>query len=725
MFSPISVLLAVLSYMALIFALAQWVENRISVGRSRFNSPWVYALSQAVFFTSWTFFGSVGFAVEYGLQFFGIYIGAMLGMVLSGFTFKRMVRAKEAFRITSIADFLSTRYRHSQKIASLVTLMALIGLIPYIALQLKATIDSLSIITAHPQGEADWNLAGTLVTGLMVLFTIFFGVRRLDPTERHQGMVAALVAECIVKLLAFIAIGLFIAYTLFDGPTDIAYQLREQNLDHLLSLTHSPQPGVSWVTLILLGFAAIHCLPRQFHVAVVENSSRHHLRMLPWSFPIYTVLISMFVIPIAAAGLLLGLPADSGDQFMLLIPQLADSPLFTLIAFLGGYAAATGMILITTMTLATMASNHLVLPLCEKITPLAPLRSYLLQIRWVLVLAILSVAYLTARVLSDSYILVAIGLISFAAVLQFAPAMLLGMFWRRGNSLGAFWGLMTGFAIWFYTLLIPAFAEEGWISNQLLLQGPFGIEQLRPEQLFGLGDLNPLSHSVIWSLSLNLLAYILLSLLLRAGKDERRMTRELFNCMRGNPLLNRARPTGLDAYISFTPKREEAYRILSRYLPEGKVEISLSQLTDDLQVSGKSQITVIELMEFHRMLEHFLAGSIGAAAAHSAISDEIHYTERESTDLKALYSHLVSEIRPTLTPDQENDSNGYSLLVELQQQVEALEQQKNATQEKVARMEKRLETLHEKNFNLRISEQRLKQENETLREQLRRLETDS
>ncbi|TCK09568.1 sodium:solute symporter family transporter [Marinobacterium mangrovicola] len=725
MFSPISVLLAVLSYMALIFALAQWVEHRISVGRSRFNSPWVYALSQAVFFTSWTFFGSVGFAVEYGLQFFGIYIGAMLGMALSGFTFMRMVRAKEAFRITSIADFLSIRYRHSQKIASLVTLIALIGLIPYIALQLKAIIDSLSVITSNAQRETDWNLAGTLVTGLMVIFTIVFGVRRLDPTERHQGIVAALVAECIVKLLAFIAIGLFVAYILFDGPTDIAYQLREQNLDHLLSLTHSPNPGISWFTLILLGFAAIHCLPRQFHVAVVENSSKHHLRILPWSFPLYTVLISMFVVPIAAAGLLLGLPGDSGDQFMLLLPQLADSPTFTLIAFLGGYAAATGMILITTMALATMASNHLVLPLCEKIRTLSSLRSYLLQIRWVLVLAILSLAYATARALSDSYILVSIGLISFAAVLQFVPAMLLGMFWRRGSSLGAFWGLMTGFAVWFYTLLVPAFIEEGWISNQLMLHGPFGIQDLRPEQLLGLGDLSPLSHSVFWSLGLNLVVYILLSLALKASKKERRLARELFNCMRGNPLLNRARPTGLDPYISFGPKLEEARQILNRYLPDGKVESSLSQLTDDLQVSGKHQITVIELMEFHRMLEHFLSGSIGAAAAHGAISDEIHYTDRESTDLKALYSHLVSEIRPTMAPDQENDSDGYSLLVELQQQVEALQRQKDQQQEKFDQMEKRLETQYEKNFNLRISEQRLKQENEVLREQLRKMETDS
>ncbi|WP_432695767.1 sodium:solute symporter family transporter [Marinobacterium sp. YM272] len=725
MFSPVSVLLTVLAYMALIFALAQWVEHRISTGRTRFNSAWVYALSQAVFFTSWTFYGSVGFAAAYGLQFFAIYIGAIIGMLLSGFTFTRMVRAKEAFRITSIADFLSTRYRHSQRIASLVTLIALIGLIPYIALQLKAIIDALDVITSGAQQGADWNIGGTLVTGLMVLFTIMFGVRRLDPTERHQGMVAALVAECLVKLVAFLAIGLFISYQLFDGPTDIFVQLRQQGFERLLSLGSGPDTGVSWLTLIVLGFAAIHCLPRQFHVAVVENSDPQHLRTLPWSFPLYAVLISLFVIPVAAAGLLLGLPATEGDRFMLLIPQQAESQLFTLTAFLGGYAAATGMIIITTMALATMASNHLLLPVCEKVRSLSGMRSYLLQMRWLLVLIILSLAYLTARALTDSYILVSIGLISFAAVLQFAPAMLLGMFWRRGNARGAFWGLMVGFAIWFYTLLIPAFIGEGWMSGELLTQGPLGYELLRPQQLFGIASLPPLSHSVLWSLSLNSLTFILLSLLCKAGKKERQLAKELFKCMRGNPLLNRARPTGLDAYINLSPKREEARRILTRYLPPGKVDSSLDQLKADLQISGKQQITIIELMEFHRMLEHLLAGSIGAAAAHSAIVEEIHYTERESTDLKALYSHLVSEIRPARAENSDADADGYSLLVELQQQVESLEKENAGQRDKLERIKQRLEVQYEQNFDLRVTAQRLKQENAELRERIGNIEPGS
>lgn len=526
MFSSLTVLLVVLLYMALLFALAQWVEQRIASGRSSFSSPWIYALSQAVFFTSWTFYGSVGWALERGLQFFGIYIGAMLGMALAGVTFARMVRAKETFHITSIADFIATRYHHSRLIAALATLIALLGLTPYIALQLKAVVGALAAITTDQSSQTSWNLAGPLVTALMILFTILFGVRRLDPTERHQGMIAALVAECLVKLTAFLVIGIYVTWFLFSGPIDILTRIDPQSLARLTSLGAGNQPGLEWLTLIALGFAGVHCLPRQFHVAVVENSNHQHLRLLPWTFPLYTVLISLFVIPIAAAGLLLGLAPERGDQFMLLIPQIANSQWLTLLGFLGGFAAATGMVIITTMTLATMAANHLLLPICEQLKPLRGLRSWMLQIRWLLVVLILAGAYLTARTLDQSYLLVAIGLISFAAILQYAPAMLIGMYWRPGNSSGAFWGLLAGLATWFYTLVVPALINEGWLPLSLLTSGPLGLELLRPEQLFGLDSLSPLSHSVFWSLTLNTGTYLIVSLLVRTHKSERRQGRE-------------------------------------------------------------------------------------------------------------------------------------------------------------------------------------------------------
>ncbi|GGC00822.1 hypothetical protein GCM10011352_28730 [Marinobacterium zhoushanense] len=729
MFSPLTVLLLVLIYMGVLFALAQWVEHRIATGRFRFTSRWPYVLSQAVIFTSWTYYGSVGFAAASGLQFMAIYLGTMLGSSLVGVISIRIVRAKEVYRITSIADFIATRYRHSQSIAALVTLIALFGLLPYIALQIKAVTDSLSVIAPGQGGEAEWNMAGLLVTVLMILFTILFGVRRLDPTERHQGMIAALAVECVVKLGAMLIIGGFITFHLFDGPGDIFQQLRQSGNTTVLSPGTGEHAPVDWITLILLGFAGFFCLPRQFHVAVVENSDSSHLRTLIWAMPLYTLLISLFVIPITGAGLLLGIPAEHGDRFMLMIPQLADSQTLTLLSFLGGYAAATGMILITTMTLATMASNHLILPLCERLPVLEALRSWGLQLRWAMVALILGGAYLTALALGQSYILVAMGVISFAAVLQCAPAMLIGLFWRGGNSHGAFWGLACGFALWFYTLVLPAWVAEGWLSAQILTDGPFGIALLRPQHLFGMEIFSPLSHSVFWSLIFNIVAYWLFSRLFHSDKTERRLTDELLECMRGNPVHTRARPTGMTAYIDLEPKITEAQSVLTRYLHPNKVRSTLNLLRENLQTGNRKQITVIELMEFHRMLERLLAGSIGAAAAHSVVANGVRYSEREESDLKALYSHLFSELHPTLENLEESKRDhqaaDLSQLIALQRRIEQLERENEQQRKGLDELNQRLDQEYKKAFELRVSEQKLKQENSVLKEQLLREEKGS
>ncbi|MBV1788550.1 hypothetical protein KQ940_10835 [Marinobacterium sp. D7] len=729
MFSPLSVLLLVLIYMGVLFALAQWVEHRLATGRFRFTSRWPYVLSQAVIFTSWTYYGSVGFAAESGLQFVAIYLGTMLGAALVGVISIRMVRAKEVYRITSIADFIATRYRHSQSIAALVTLIALFGLLPYIALQIKAVTDSLSVIAAGQGGEAEWNMAGALVTLMMILFTILFGVRRLDPTERHQGMIAALAVECVVKLGAMLIVGAFITFQLFDGPGDIFRQLRQSGNAAVLSIDAGQHSLANWITLPLLGFAGFFCLPRQFHVAVVENSDSNHLRTLIWAMPLYTLLISLFVIPITGAGLLLGIPAEQGDRFMLLIPQMADSQTLTLLSFLGGYAAATGMILITTMTLATMASNHLILPLCERLHPLEALRGWGLQLRWAMVALILGAAYLTALALGQSYILVAMGVISFAAVLQCAPAMLIGLFWRGGNRYGAIWGLSCGFALWFYTLVLPEWVAEGWLSAQILTEGPFGLTLLRPQHLFGMELLPPLSHSVFWSLTVNILAYLLFSKLCRSGKAELRLTNELLECMRGNPVHARARPTGMTAYIDLDPKITEAETVLTRYLHPNKVRTTLNLLRESLQVGSRKQITVIELMEFHRMLERLLAGSIGAAAAHSVIANGVRYSDREESDLKALYSHLFSELHPTLenleTSIREHQATELSQLIALQRRIEQLERENSQQSKNMDELKQRLDQEYQKAFELRLSEQKLKQENSALKEQLLRAEKGS
>ncbi len=725
MFTPLSVILYVALYMGFLFALAQSVEKRIANSGTTAPStgPWVYALSLAVYHTSWTFYGSVGFAASSGLVFLGIYVGALLGISLWGITLRRIVQAKESFRITSIADFISTRYNRSQKIAALVTLIALVGVLPYISLQLKAIISSFELITNRPPTDTQFDLVPWLVTAFMIGFTIIFGARNLDPTERHQGMIAALVAECIVKLLALTAVGVFATYYLFDGFGDIFSRLETADLEHITQFNATESSGMLWVTLIILSFAAIYTLPRQFHVTVVENSDRKHIKTAMWLFPLYMLSINLFIVPIAAAGLLLGIPEESADFFVLLLPQQAGIDSLTLIAFIGGFSAATGMIIITTMTLSTMASNHLILPAIEHIPKLQALRGYLLPLRWGVIVAILSASLWFAQEFADSYVLVAIGLLSFVAVLQFAPVLFGGIFWRKGNSLGALLGLGCGFAIWIYTLLIPTFIKHGWFSEQLLLEGPWYISALRPEALFGLEGLHPITHAVLWSLLFNIGSYIIGSLIFSPNKSERNLTSEFINAMKViQP--RKARPTGLDAYIPLLPKMEEAKSLLCEYLNEDKADTEIETIADDLQVKDKAKITIIELVEFHRMVEHVLAGSIGAASAHRAMDNAIRYNNREEADLKALYSHIVCELQTTereTQDDWDGEHTGYGLIEELQTQIDELEDQVVRQQLTLDELEQKLESRYQEIFDYRMQAQKATQRNLLLEQEIGRL----
>ncbi len=726
MYSPLTMILVVTAYMALLFALAQWVERRIQNKQFNANKPWLYALSLAVFHTSWTFYGSVGFASRSGPQYLGIYIGALLSILLGWFTVRRMIQAKETFHITSIADFIASRYNRSPTIAALVTLIALLGLVPYIALQLTAIVSSIQIITLQQHGAATWGVHGLLITGLIIGFVIIIGMRRLDPTERHQGMISALVAECIVKLAAALTVGIFITWFMFDGIGDISQQLRDQGFDHLLSFSAGEDSGARWLTLIGLGFVGLQLLPRQFHVAVVENGDKRHFTTALWLFPLYMVLISLFVIPIAGAGLLSGLPAAEADYFVLLLPQQAGADLITLIAFIGGFSAATGMILITTLTLATMLTNHLLLPLIEYSSTLTPLKHSLLQIRWLSAALIVLAGYGFALEFSDRYILVAIGLLSFTAILQFAPAAFIGLFWQGGNRVGALVGLGLGFLAWGWTLALPTFIDHGWFSPTLLELGPWGIEALRPHALLGLEGLPPFVHTSIWSMVLNIGGYMLGSWLYHPDKQERNQTSEFLNAIELNQQSSRARPLGLDAYIELSAKLNEAEILLASYLNEQPAREALDTIVEDLQVYEKRQITIIELIEFHRMLEHKLAGSIGSASAHQAIENGISYSKRESSDLKALYSHIVCDLhveenRQNRSGDSQPNMN---LLEELQNKLNRLQTTAREQEEKIGKMEQRLEASYDESFSYRLEAQRLKQENIELRLQLNPLYSD-
>lgn len=720
MFSALTVILVVTAYMLLLFALAQLIERRIEQKQYDNHKPWIYALSLAVYHTSWTFYGSVGFASSSGLLFLAVYLGAILSMLVAWFSLRRMVKAKNTFHITSIADFIATRYDRSYSIAALVTLIALIGIVPYIALQLTAIVRSFELITGGTDMDI-WGLPALLITLFMAAFTIIFGVRRLDPTERHQGMIAALVAECLVKLAAFLIVGVFVTYWLYDGFGDIAQQLREAELDHVFQFAVGDHASSMWLTLIVLSFVGVQLLPRQFHVAVVENADPSHIRTAIWLFPLYMLVINLFVVPIAGAGLLSDIDTANSDYFVLLLPQQAGEDLITLIAFIGGFSAATGMILITTMTLATMTTNHLILPLTEKAEVWGALKGNLLQTRWLVVALILLASYAFARQFSDSYILVAIGLISFAAILQFAPAVVGALCWQRGNHVGALLGLSSGFVVWFYTLAIPAFMKQGWLSTHLLEQGPWGIALLKPEALFGLSDLPSIAHAVFWSLLLNSLCYVLGSIAYAPKKQERKHIQEFYQATQAGQ-KTRTRPTGLNNYVPLKDKLEEARYLLTHYVSNEKATDIINIIADDLQVSDKDKISIIELLEFHRMLEHALTGCVGSSSAHAAMEYHVRYSSREAQDLQTLYSQLVAEVDNSQFHSLENtaEQNNLNILEDLQRKIDRLQQQTLEQDTKIEQLERKLDTSLDKSHSQRIEIQKLQQENSNLRQQITR-----
>ena len=516
--SPV-VIAASLAYLLALFAVAWWANRRAAAGRSVIGNAWVYALSMGVYCTAWTYFGSIGRAASGGLWFLPIYLGPTLAMVLAWLVLRKMIRIARTWRITSIADFIASRYGNSRLLGGLVTLIALVGVVPYVALQLKAVASGYALLTggSAAAATAGW-LDGTFVIALALAgFTIAFGTRHLDNTERHEGLVAAIATESVVKLLAFLAVGVFVTWGLFSGPGDLfARAMAQPEIARLL------QPGTNasfafdqWFALLLLAMLSVILLPRQFQMMVVENVDERHVRRAAWAFPAYLLLINLFVLPVAFGGLLFfGAGRANPEMFILSLPLAAGAEGLALVAFIGGLSAATGMVVVEAIAVSTMVCNDLVLPGLLRLKAFASrdLTTVLLLIRRTVIVALLLLGWLYYRVAGEAYALVSIGLISFAAVAQFAPALLGGLFWKGGTRNGALAGLAAGALLWAYTLMLPSIAKSGWIAAGWLQSGLFGWAALRPEALLGLSGMDNLTHALFWSLLTNAGLYVGFSL---------------------------------------------------------------------------------------------------------------------------------------------------------------------------------------------------------------------
>src|SRR5271165_639427 len=527
-----------LCYIGLLFVIASYGDE---AGRGRAGHPsrllptwglkvqisgkpeiwrrFVYPLSLAIYCTSWTFFGSVGLASRTGFDFLTIYIGPILVIGLCSPLIHRIVRLAKAQNITSIADFIAARYGKAQTVAAAVALIAIIGTVPYIALQLKAVSSSLTTVLAHadPAGAAMRPVLGDIalyVAAAMAIFAVLFGTRHIDATEHQDGLMLAIATESLVKLVAFLAVGAFVTFWMFGGPLAL-FAAALAHPQSAAALTREPALG-TLAAMTLLSLFAIVLLPRQFHVTVVENNNEDEIRRASWLFPLYLVLINLFVLPIALAGLLTfpDRQVDS-DMFVLALPLAAHSDLFTIAAFVGGLSAATAMVIVESVALAIMVSNDIVMPLVLQrrqaaISGRDNVGGLLLAVRRTAIFVILFLAYVYYRLDGEAQ-LASIGLLSFAAIAQLAPAFFGGLIWRRATARGALAGMTIGILVWAYTLLLPSLADAGIVGERILHEGPFAIALLRPDSLLGL-ELPPLVHGVVWSLGLNVLAYLGFSL---------------------------------------------------------------------------------------------------------------------------------------------------------------------------------------------------------------------
>jgi len=617
-------------YLLLLFAVASIGDRR----SSRWNSaprPYVYALSLAVYCTSWTFFGSVGLSAQRGLEFLGIYIGPILVFTLGNRLLRHIVRLAEAERITSIADFLAARYGKSFGVASLATCIAAVGSIPYIALQLKAVAGSVGLVMDHYGRTVappafifgDISLA---VAAVLAVFAILFGTRHTDATEHQNGLILAIAVESVIKLCAFLTVGLACTFFLFGSPSQLISQI-SQSTDALKAFHYQTSIG-TWIIQTALSAAAIIMLPRQFHVTVVESRSDKELRTASWLFPVYLVLINIFVFPIALIGVMTLGNTVSGDLYVLALPLAAEAHWMALIAFLGGLSAATAMVIVACVALSIMISNHLVLPLfirsMAKRHPAEQpdLTKVILNTRRVTIIAILALAFAYYRFTSNNIHLASIGFVSFAAIAQFAPAFIGGLFWRNANGRGAMLGLSAGFLVWAYTLLLPTMAPE---DAAILRDGFLGFTALRPEALFGT-DALPLTNGVIWSLAANTLFYILGSLS-RASTPLERIQASIFlpRYSIAAPTLKRFRTTVTVAELKAT---------MARYLGSERVERAFLRFEGHEQRRLDPGMTVDTPLI--RYAEQLLGTAVGTASARLVLSLLLQRNDASGRDARQL-----------------------------------------------------------------------------------------
>ncbi|UYV35905.1 ATP-binding protein [Rhodobacteraceae bacterium D3-12] len=625
----LNILIAVcLSYVALLFLVAFMADRAAMRGKAGWlRSPLIYTLSLSIYCTAWTFYGAVGYAARSGLEYVTIYIGPTLVMVGWWWGLRKMVRVGRAQRVTSIADLISSRYGKSSWLAVMVTLMAVIGTTPYIALQLQSV--TLSFATFAEAGDPGGALSDNKSIALWVacglaLFTVLFGTRNLDANERHNGVVMAIALEAVVKLFALLAVGVFVVWGLGGGVAETLAQIDQSEIGTW------QVAGGRWAGLIFLSAAAFLTLPRMFQVLVVENEDEGHLRLASWLFPTYMMLMSLFVLPIAVMGLALMPEGTNPDLFVLTVPLDQGQNGLAMLSFLGGFSSATSMVIVAAIALSTMVSNHIVVPIWLRLRHggamvSGDVRSLVLLSRRLSIAGVLLLGYLYFRFSGGGAALAAIGLVSFAGVAQFLPAMLGGLYWRGATRAGALAGLSVGFVVWAWTMLLPSFGVGAVLSEAVMAEGPFGLGMLRPQALFGVAGLDPLVHAILWSMMLNTLAFVAVSLMSFPSPLERLQGAQFVDVFQHSARRQ--------SWSGGMAQSEDLLIMAQRIL--GPTEAQ-RLFQSEASRQGLAGFLPEPSPDFLNVLERELSGSVGAATAHAMVGQIVGGASVTVDDLMAV-----------------------------------------------------------------------------------------
>ena len=611
------ILLIILSiYLAILFYIAHWAEKN---NNSKWtNNPYVYTLSLAVYCTAWTYYGSVGVAADSGLSFLPIYLGPIIIAPSWILILKKIIRISHVNKISSIADFISLRYGNSRFLGAIVTVICLTGIIPYISLQLKAIAETFHIVTKTPINSLIFDDTTTYVAVALALFASYYGTRYVDASEKRKGIVTAVAMESVLKLVFFVIIGIYVTFFVFDGFDDI-YQKAclLENFKEKNTIGGLPQ-AINWFLLCVLSMFAIFLLPRQFQVSVIENNREKHINTAVWLFPLYLLLFNIFVYPIAWGGNILfdGQEVNS-DAYSLLIPQLFNNKILTVLVFLGGFSAAISMIVVSSIGLSTMVTNNILIPynLLGKLKSAETISSKtILNSRKIGIFSLIILSYFIYRYYGLDYNLVSIGMVAFVVISQLAPAFFGALFWRRGSRLGAIYSIIIGFIICLFTLLIPyaigiTNSESTFISN-----GFFNIELLKPFQLFGLDYLDPIPHALFWSLLFNTVTYFAVSVSFKGNYRERNYAEMFVD-------INKYITNHENAFVwKGTAYTRDIEKVLIRFLGEERTKRAMNIFNVKYNVDKNQELADARLVKF---AENLLTGHIGTASARILISSVV------------------------------------------------------------------------------------------------------